>query len=542
MDKQHAVDEFIANCQKRDLIKARVIMDYMTEIDPGEQRRILFELNRCDDDFSFPLLVYLSHKHPEIIKTNPHLDESLHEKASKNKGIILRQLSKKQPELKRYIELAGEIQLREALPLLRRILKETADQDLIITTVQVLGEMADSQSVDIIGEFVLSDQEGLMLPSVSALGNIASEKALQCLYTAFEKKINSDKIIEQLLFSKQGDIVIDLLNQTLLSNDAKIRNHGKSKLIFMGAKAIPSLIDNLAINNSDLQVHSLNVLMEIGDDSAVKAVRKLLNTRPDDTNVRFAAYEALTYLPPLKGDYMLATGLTDSDDSIRLAAAKAIDKNLDDVLLGGIRNMVKSENAESIRIIKAVVDSQTSDLFIRLLDLPFFKRIVSEYIALKVHADIRLHYLPLLEKKGFMELADEIAEKAKQQKPEKSKTVICAVDDSRLILSVYRRILNDLGYEPVLFQYPGECLEWLNHHQSAALFTDLNMPEITGVELAKKIREAFSADSLPIIMVTTQKEGKDDMELKDAGINKVINKPFDSETIQSVLLEMKIQG
>lgn len=541
MEKQHAVDEFIANIKNRDLIKARVIIDYLADIDPAEQRRILFELNKCDDDFSIPLLAYLSFKHPEVLKDNPQLGETLKEKALNNQKLLLRLLSSSKPELIIYVDLAGKTQLRESLPLLRRLLKESSDDELIKTAIRVLGEMKDSKAVDDIGEFLFSNDTQMIHPAVQALGNISNERALRFLYTALEKSQDLDTRIIDMLASVQDETALELLNRTLVSKNASIRAYSKTKLARIGSNALPALISNLEINNPDLQIHSLNVLLEIGDAGAVKAVRNLLNTSPPDANVRFAAYETLAYLPPIKGDYMLATGLTDPDDSIRLAAARAVERNLDKVLLGGVRNMIQSENAESIRIIKAIIDAQTTELFVALLDIPLFERIIFDYVALKVHSEIRNHYLNLLREKGFTDLADRVEERSKEAGEQAAGKLICAVDDSGMILSVYRRILNELGFEPVLFQLPRECLEWLEKNRPAAVFTDLNMPEITGIELSKRIREAYTEESLPVIMVTTQKEGKDDTEMKRLGINRVINKPFDADTIRRALKDVSIE-
>ena len=62
-------------------------------------------------------------------------------------------------------------------------------------------------------------------------------------------------------------------------------------------------------------------------------------------------------------------------------------------------------------------------------------------------------------------------------------------------------------------------------------------PVKAGLLRTKGIRELYSSEELPIIMVTTQDEGKDSKEAYDAGISAILQKPFDEQQIGAVLKE-----
>jgi CheY-like chemotaxis protein len=53
------------------------------------------------------------------------------------------------------------------------------------------------------------------------------------------------------------------------------------------------------------------------------------------------------------------------------------------------------------------------------------------------------------------------------------------------------------------------------------------MPDISGVDLTRAVRQWFDSRQLPIIMVTTENEGQDSAAAKAAGVNAVLHKPFD---------------
>ena len=139
-------------------------------------------------------------------------------------------------------------------------------------------------------------------------------------------------MILDVFATDQSPEAIERLNEGLSSHFAHLRNAAKQRLRDMGGKAVPVLIGNLHHDDPDLLIHTLNVLGETGDESAIVPIRKLLHNEPKDANVRFAAYEALGMLPVEKGAFALAQGLSDPVENVRAAAAAAIDRNYSTML------------------------------------------------------------------------------------------------------------------------------------------------------------------------------------------------------------------
>ena len=115
---------------------------------------------------------------------------------------------------------------------------------------------------------------------------------------------------------------------------------------------------------------------------------------------------------------------------------------------------------------------------------------------------------------------------------------VCAVDDSRMILNVYRAVLNELNFAPVLFQEPKKALAWLKEEQPLLICTDLNMPEMTGLDFIRKVRTLYSKEELPMVLVTTQDDRKDNEEAMEVGANAVLRKPFDAASLAAVLMQV----
>ena len=109
------------------------------------------------------------------------------------------------------------------------------------------------------------------------------------------------------------------------------------------------------------------------------------------------------------------------------------------------------------------------------------------------------------------------------------------VDDSRMLLNIYRNDLYKLGIQPELFEFPAQALEACRLRKPDVLFTDLNMPDLNGIELTQAVRQLYSEDELPIIMVTTQKESHDHRAARKAGVTRILLKPFNSTALEQML-------
>lgn len=113
---------------------------------------------------------------------------------------------------------------------------------------------------------------------------------------------------------------------------------------------------------------------------------------------------------------------------------------------------------------------------------------------------------------------------------------ILIVDDSATMRMIVIKSLRQAGFDKCTVVEAGsarEALQKVAQGGIGLILCDVNMPEISGIELVKVIRAKFK--ELPIVMVTT--ESSEDMRKKmhEAGSNGLIIKPFPPEELQRVL-------
>lgn len=107
---------------------------------------------------------------------------------------------------------------------------------------------------------------------------------------------------------------------------------------------------------------------------------------------------------------------------------------------------------------------------------------------------------------------------------------ILIADDSSSMRQMLAFTLTEEGYEVVLCVDGQDALAKFNANIKVVI-TDLNMPNINGIELIKRIRSGPINKFLPIIMVTTESEAAKKEEGKRAGASAWIVKPFTPENL-----------
>lgn len=527
---EHMIEEIQANIQTGDSLKARLVLEHLDTVDKKTQNRLLYELSRGDVAFTVPLLNHLLTARPDLAAQLPIIRETLISNLIAYPEVLLTSLANPDIADKSVlIETAGELKFEESTPVLIDLLGQTKNTAIIKQIIENMGLIGDPESINTLTDYLYAADRELIIAAIHALGQIGTNTAMHRLAERMGTDNELDLIILGIFANVQDQVSLEKLNDTLRSHYAHMRIFAKDELVRIGVKAVPVLIENLKEGDSDLLIHTLNVLGSIGDESAIMPIRALLNTMPRNANVRFAAYEALALLPLRKGAYTLAAGLTDSEDHVCTAAARAIDRNFNEILAAGIKNMIRSQTDEARHIIKIIVNAQVDNIFLSLAPEDYFQELALVYLP-HAHRDIRLHYVALLKQQGMEEFAAAISG---EEQDGKARVKICAVDDSRMILNIYKATLHELGFEPVLFEFPAGALEWLAKEKPALVLTDLNMPEISGIDLTRRIRTTYTAEQLPVIMVTTQSDVQDHEAAAAAGVNSILIKPFNAQTLRA---------
>ncbi|MBM4053509.1 MAG: response regulator [Planctomycetes bacterium] len=112
---------------------------------------------------------------------------------------------------------------------------------------------------------------------------------------------------------------------------------------------------------------------------------------------------------------------------------------------------------------------------------------------------------------------------------------IMTVDDSASIRQMVNFTLKDAGYDVIEAMDGKDALGKLNGASIHMLISDVNMPNMDGIELVRQLRAMPDYRFIPIIMLTTESQDTKKQEGKQAGATGWIVKPFKPEQLMAVV-------
>jgi two-component system response regulator MprA len=120
---------------------------------------------------------------------------------------------------------------------------------------------------------------------------------------------------------------------------------------------------------------------------------------------------------------------------------------------------------------------------------------------------------------------------------------ILVVDDDLAVCRSIDRALRLDGYEVVTVSSGGEALEAVASSSPDALVLDLQLPDLDGLQVCRRIRDA--GDDTPILMLTARHGIDDRVQGLDAGADDYLVKPFALEELLArlrALLRRRFEG
>lgn len=116
---------------------------------------------------------------------------------------------------------------------------------------------------------------------------------------------------------------------------------------------------------------------------------------------------------------------------------------------------------------------------------------------------------------------------------------VLIVDDSAAIRKILVRVLSqaDLSIKNLHEASDGsEALKILEANDVSLVLSDINMPNMDGLELLTAIRSTPKWKSLPVVMITTEGSQARVMQALDLGARGYVRKPFTPEQIKEKVL------
>ena len=114
------------------------------------------------------------------------------------------------------------------------------------------------------------------------------------------------------------------------------------------------------------------------------------------------------------------------------------------------------------------------------------------------------------------------------------KPLILIIDDEKEILNLLKDILSP-NYSIIEAGDGKEGVEKLKHHQPTVIISDVMMPNMTGIELLKEIKNNQLISHIPVVFLSSKATMEDQISNYERGLEFFIAKPFNSKLLLSVV-------
>jgi DNA-binding response OmpR family regulator len=103
---------------------------------------------------------------------------------------------------------------------------------------------------------------------------------------------------------------------------------------------------------------------------------------------------------------------------------------------------------------------------------------------------------------------------------------ILVVDDSRDSVTIIRRMLESEHFEVLVANGGVAALEQVKQEKIDLVLLDVMMPELSGLEVLKRLKEDAASEHLPVILITAKVQDDDVLDGYQYGADYYITKPF----------------
>jgi chemotaxis protein histidine kinase CheA/ActR/RegA family two-component response regulator len=106
------------------------------------------------------------------------------------------------------------------------------------------------------------------------------------------------------------------------------------------------------------------------------------------------------------------------------------------------------------------------------------------------------------------------------------RTRVLVVDDALSVRRSMQQLLGDAGYDVATAADGFEAIEQIRLKRPSLLLTDLEMPNLNGLELTRRVREVQQWMAMPIVMITSRAGDKHRQIAAEAGVDVYLTKPY----------------
>ena len=129
--------------------------------------------------------------------------------------------------------------------------------------------------------------------------------------------------------------------------------------------------------------------------------------------------------------------------------------------------------------------------------------------------------------------------------PRSGKSVLI-VEDNELNMKLFHDLLDAHGYKTILTRNGLDALQLAREHRPNLILMDIQLPEISGLEVTRWLKEDEELRSIPVVAVTAFAMKGDEERIRSGGCEAYLSKPISValflDTVRRFIGDVRVQA
>lgn len=428
------------------------------------------------------------------------------------------------------------------------LLASKTESEFTSEIIRALANYKDPALVDVLLPYLKHEDYAVVAWAMKALADLHDAKVRDALMSMVSSSRDAQDVDAgcdlrtALAIENLAGFAEDATNQFLIgyihNPNPSFRRVVISSLATVGESVLSALEKCLETGDKDEKIMAANIIGMAGNKAGADVLVAYLE-KAEDGNLRFAIYEALGRINSMRSIIGLTDGLAETDELVLIAVATALDHICNPGVVKVLNETLAKQDAQSKAVLNAIITSHARKLFGALYKDGQHRETLLAAVAASGDKESIGAFRAELEKleddqaiKDAERLSLEDAGGAHEKR-------LLAADDSKAMLFFYKGVAADLGMELVTVEDGKKAFDYLQiDSEFDLIITDMNMPNMDGIELTREIRKCADWAKIPILMATTESEKSQSELATQAGVNDFITKPFNKEDFKAKIAQM----
>lgn len=112
---------------------------------------------------------------------------------------------------------------------------------------------------------------------------------------------------------------------------------------------------------------------------------------------------------------------------------------------------------------------------------------------------------------------------------------VLIVEDNELNMKLFHDLLDAFGYETIQTSDGMAALDLAKEHMPDLILMDIQLPEVSGLEVTKWLKEDEKLNPIPVIAVTAFAMKGDEQRIREGGCQAYLSKPITVSTFMDTV-------